>query len=510
MTREMTKKERLAIPRHPMPARDPSDRIRDFQEVATGYTEELALGEAERCLECKKPKCVDGCPVGIDIPSFVRAVAEGRFAEALAIIKADNTLPAICGRVCPQEDQCEKTCVTGNKGRSVAIGRLERFVADLERAGGTVTMPECAEPSGFKVGIVGSGPAGLSCAATLAMCGHSVTVFEALHQPGGVLTYGIPEFRLPKSIVQEEIQSLSAMGVEFRCNFVVGSTATVDELMNDWGYDALFIGTGAGLPYFMNIPGENLIGVCSANEFLTRVNLMRAYDFPDYDTPVSIGRRVAVVGAGNVAMDCCRTALRLGCEKVICLYRRTRDEAPARIEEIEHAEEEGIDFRWLTNPVKVLGNEQGLVTGIRVQKMELGEPDASGRPRPVPAEGSEYDLEIDSIIIGIGQGANPLLTSATEGLDVDKRGRIVTHEETTMTSIPGVFAGGDIVTGAATVILAMGAGKRAAGAIDAYLRGVPFELHEQMVEDVDAAEKTPGNLSLPAVEPETRTQNGAH
>ena len=472
MARELTKKERLAIPRHPMPAQDPSERICNFDEVALGYTEDLAVGEAERCLECKKPKCVSSCPVGIDIPAFVHAVADGRFAEALAIIKADNTLPAICGRVCPQEDQCEETCVTGNKGDPVAIGRLERYVADLERESGEVNMPVCGESSGFKVGVIGSGPAGLACAASLAIQGHQVTVFEALHKPGGVLIYGIPEFRLPKAIVRDEIRSLTKMGVEFKCNFVVGTTATIDELMEEWGYDALFIGTGAGLPYFMGIPGEDLIGVCSANEFLTRVNLMRGFDFPKYDTPVAIGRRVAVVGAGNVAMDCCRTALRLGCEKVICLYRRTRDEAPARLEELEHAEEEGVDFRWLAAPVEVLGNDDAVVTGVRVQKMELGEPDLSGRPRPVPIEGSEYDVELDSIIVGIGQGANPLLTQATEGLDVDKRGRILTEGVTQMTSIPGVFAGGDIVTGAATVILAMGAGKLAARSIDCYLKGV--------------------------------------
>jgi glutamate synthase (NADPH/NADH) small chain len=506
MPRELTKKERLAIPRYPMPAVDPAERICNFEEVTIGYTEEMAVGEAERCLECKKPKCVDSCPVGIDIPAFVDAVANGRFSEALAIIKADNTLPAICGRVCPQEDQCEQTCVTGNKGDPVAIGRLERFVADYERGRGEIRMPKCKSPSGFKVGIVGSGPAGLACAASLAMEGHQATVFEALHKPGGVLIYGIPEFRLPKAIVRDEIRSLTEMGVEFKCNFVVGATATVDELMGEWGYDVLFICTGAGLPYFMGITGEELIGVCSANEFLTRVNLMRGFDFPNYDTPVAIGRRVAVVGAGNVAMDCCRTALRLGCEKVICLYRRTRSEAPARIEELEHAEEEGVDFRWLAAPVEVLGNEDGIVTGVRVQKMELGEPDLSGRPRPVPIDGSEYEIELDSIIVGIGQGANPLLTQATEGLEVDKRGCIITEEITQMTSIPGVFAGGDIVTGAATVILAMGAGKLAAHSIDCYLRGVPVAAEKEVEDDV---EDDAGLAALIPSEPETRTQNGA-
>jgi glutamate synthase (NADPH/NADH) small chain len=504
MGRELTKKERLEIPRNSMPAQDPAERIRNFDEVALGYTEEMAIGEAERCLECKKPKCVDSCPVGIDIPAFVHAVTDGRFAEALAIIKADNTLPAICGRVCPQEDQCEKTCVTGNKGDPVAIGRLERFVADRERQGGEVNMPVCKEPSGFKVGVIGSGPAGLACAAALAIEGHEVTVFEALHKPGGVLIYGIPEFRLPKAIVRDEIRSLTKMGVEFKCNFVVGSTVTIEELMGEWGYDSLFIGTGAGLPYFMGIAGENMIGVCSANEFLTRVNLMRGFDFPKYDTPVAIGRRVAVVGAGNVAMDCCRTALRLGCEKVICLYRRTREEAPARLEELEHAEEEGVDFRWLTAPVEVLGNDDGVVTGVRVQKMKLGEPDLSGRPRPVPIEGSEYEVELDSIIVGIGQGANPLLTQATKGLDVDKRGRIMTEEITQMTSIPGVFAGGDIVTGAATVILAMGAGKLAARSIDCYLRGVP------MVPEMDTVDDGTEIGAPPVGDPEPRTQNNVH
>ena len=504
MARELTKKERLAIPRNSMPAQDPTERVCNFDEVALGYTEEMAVGEAERCLECKKPKCVDSCPVGIDIPAFVAAVAEGRFAEALGIIKADNTLPAICGRVCPQEDQCEQTCVTGNKGDPVAIGRIERYVADLEREGGEVKMPVCEESTGFKVGIIGSGPAGLACAAALAIEGHEVTVFEALHKPGGVLIYGIPEFRLPKAIVRDEIRSLTKMGVEFKCNFVVGSTATIEELMGEWGYDSLFIGTGAGLPYFMGIPGEDLIGVCSANEFLTRVNLMRGFDFPKYDTPVAIGRRVAVVGAGNVAMDCCRTALRLGCEQVICLYRRTRDEAPARLEELEHAEEEGVDFRWLAAPVEVLGNDDAVVTGVRVQKMELGEPDLSGRPRPVPIEGSEYDVELDSIIVGIGQGANPLLTQATDGLDVDNRGCIMTEEVTQMTSIPGVFAGGDIVTGAATVILAMGAGKLAARSIDCYLRGVA------MVPEMETVADSAGIVTAPEGRPATRTQNRVH
>jgi glutamate synthase (NADPH/NADH) small chain len=466
---KLEKKERMTIPRQPMPAQDPQVRITNFNEVALGFTSELAITEADRCLECKKPKCVEGCPVGIDIPGFVAAIQQEDFEGALAIIKKDNTLPAICGRVCPQEDQCEVVCVTGKKADPVAIGRLERFVADWEMASGDVIMPQQAPGTGFKVAVIGSGPAGLACAADLAIRGHSVTIFEALHKPGGVLVYGIPEFRLPKRIVQTEISNLEKLGVEIRCNFVVGKSATIPELFDEWHYDAAFIGTGAGLPYFMGIPGENFIGVYSANEFLTRVNLMKAYDFPKYDTPVNYGQRVAVVGSGNVAMDCLRTALRLGAKESICLYRRTRAESPARLEELEHAEEEGIDFRWLTAPVEIYGDDNGCVTGVRVIKMELGEPDSSGRRRPVPIEGSEYDIELDTVVMGIGQGPNPLLTKATGGLEVNRWGNIVVNEETQMTSIPGVFAGGDIVTGAATVILAMGAGKKAAAAIDGYL-----------------------------------------
>lgn len=471
MAREkLEKKERMKIPRQPMPAQKPEDRICNFDEVALGFSEELALAEADRCLECKKPKCVDGCPVGIDIPGFVAKIQEGDFAEALAIIKKDNTLPAICGRVCPQEDQCEVVCVTGKKGEPVAIGRLERYVADWEMAQDEIKMPEQASPTGFRVAVVGSGPAGLACAADLALRGHQVTVFEALHKPGGVLVYGIPEFRLPKRIVQEEIGNLEKLGVEIRCNFIVGKTASVQELFDEYGYDAVFLGTGAGLPYFMGIPGENYIGVLSANEFLTRVNLMKAFAFPDFDTPVRLGDRVAVIGSGNVAMDCLRTAKRLGAKQVICLYRRTRDESPARLEELEHAEEEDIDFRWLSSPVEIYGNEDGVVTGARVQVMELGEPDDSGRRRPVPIEGEQYDIELENVIMGIGQGPNPVVTKSTEGLELNRWGNIVVDEETMMTSIPGVFAGGDIVTGAATVILAMGAGKKASEGIDTYLR----------------------------------------
>jgi glutamate synthase (NADPH/NADH) small chain len=471
MVRELTPKERMQIPRQQMPTQDPKKRITNFSEVALGFTADLAVAEAERCLACKKPKCIDGCPVGIDIPAFVSAIENEEFEEALAIIKKDNTLPAICGRVCPQEDQCEMVCVTGKKAEPVAIGRLERFVADWEMTRGTTRMPEQAPAIGLKVAIVGSGPAGLACAAELAIRGYEVTIFEALHKPGGVLVYGIPEFRLPKAIVQEEISNLEKLGVQIRCNFVVGMTASVQELFSEYEYDAVFLATGAGLPYFMGIPGENYIGVLSANEFLTRVNLMKAFSFPEYDTPVRIGDRIAVVGGGNVAMDCLRTALRLGADEVICLYRRTRAEAPARLEELEHAEEEGIDFRWLTSPVEIYGDREGLVTGARVIKFELGEPDDSGRRRPVPIEGSEYDIELDNVIMGIGQGPNPLVTQSTEGLELNRWGNIVVDEETLMTSIPGVFAGGDIVTGAATVILAMGAGKKAAAGIHTYLTG---------------------------------------
>lgn len=471
MGRELTKKERMEIPRQSMPTQDPMDRIKNFDEVALGLTAEMAVSEAERCLECKKPRCVDGCPVGIDIPAFIHEMQEGDFGRALAIVKKANTLPAICGRVCPQEDQCELVCVVGNKYKPVAIGRLERFVADWERAkGGEIVMPERQPETGFKVAVVGSGPAGLACAAELAMRGHSVTVFEALHKPGGVLVYGIPEFRLPKKIVEEEVGNLEKLGVELRYNFVVGKIASVQELFDEYGFDAVFIGTGAGLPYFMGIPGEDFIGVYSANEFLTRVNLMKGFDFPAFDTPVGMGRRVAVVGSGNVAMDCLRTAKRLGAEEVICLYRRTRAESPARLEELEHAEEEAIDFRWLSSPVEIYGDDDARVTGARVQKMELGEPDASGRRRPVPIEGEQYDIGLDTIIMGIGQGPNPLVTRSTEGLELNRWGNIVVDEATMMTSIPGVFAGGDIVTGAATVILAMGAGKVAAVGIDRHLR----------------------------------------
>lgn len=467
--RELPKPERMKIPRHPMPAQDPHARNRNFDEVALGYVPETALVEAQRCLQCANPPCVKGCPVGIDIPAFIDLLRQGEVVASLAKLKETNTLPAICGRVCPQEEQCEVVCVVAKRGEPVAIGRLERFVADWEREHSPVSVPELAPPSGMKVAVVGSGPAGLACAAELARAGHAVTIFEALHKPGGVLVYGIPQFRLPKEIVTYEIDALHAMGVEIRGDFVIGKTATVHELFWEFGYDAVFLGTGAGLPYFLGIPGENHIGVLSANEFLTRVNLMKAYDFPRHDTPVRPGRRVAVVGSGNVAMDCLRTAKRLGAEEVICVYRRTRNESPARREELEHAEEEGIDFRWLSAPLAIRGNAEGFVTAMQIQRMELGEPDASGRRRPVPIPGSEYDIAVDTVVVAIGQGPNPLATRSTPGLALNRHGNIVADPETLQTSIPGVFAGGDIVTGAATVILAMGAGKQAACGIHAWL-----------------------------------------
>ena len=466
---ELSKKERMQITRHAMPEQQPEDRVRNFSEVALGYTAQLAMEEAQRCLQCEKPLCVAGCPVEIDIPGFIDLVRQGKFRDAVARIKETNTLPAICGRVCPQEEQCEVVCVLAKKYTPVAIGRIERYVADLEREAGEVAMPECAPPTGHKVAIIGSGPAGLTCAADLARLGHKVTIFEALHKTGGVLVYGIPEFRLPKEIVDFEVANLERMGVEIRTGFVVGRTATVEELFGEHGYDAVFFGTGAGLPSFLGIPGENFIGVLSANEFLTRVNLMKAYDPDHNDTPVRLGKRVAVVGSGNVAMDCLRCAKRLGAQEVICVYRRTRNESPARKEELERAEEEFIDFRWLSAPLEIYGNEDGFVTGMRIQRMELGEPDSSGRRRPVPIAGSEYDIPIDTVIVAIGQSPNPLATKATPGLELNRHGCIVVDQQTMASSIPGVYAGGDIVTGAATVILAMGAGKAAARGIHEWL-----------------------------------------
>ena len=467
---EITNKERMKIPRQKMPEQDPGKRKKNFNEVNLGFTEELAVKEALRCLQCPKPVCISGCPVDIKINEFIRLIAERDFLGAAAKLKEDNALPAICGRVCPQEEQCEIKCVTGKKNDPVAIGRLERFAADYEREHTGIRTPEVKPKTGKKVAIVGSGPAGLSCAGDLAKMGHDVTVFEALHELGGVLVYGIPEFRLPKEIVRVEIESLKDIGVEFKTNSVIGLSETIDELLEN-EYDAAFIGVGAGLPNFMRIPGENLIGVYSANEFLTRVNLMKAYRFPEYDTPVldCEGKNVAVFGGGNTAMDAVRISKRLGAKNSYIIYRRSEVEMPARIEEVHHAKEEGIEFIMLTNPLEFIGDEEDRLKAVKLQKMELGEPDDSGRRRPVPIEGSEYVMDLDMTIIAIGNGSNPIIQKTTSDLDFNKWGNIIVDEETMKTSKKGVFAGGDIVTGGATVILAMGAGRTAAKAIDEYV-----------------------------------------
>lgn len=454
-----------------MPEQEAKQRVNNFAEVALGYTAELAQAEAARCLQCKKPPCRQGCPVQIDIPAFIQLIKEADMDGAIAKINEANALPAICGRVCPQEEQCEKLCVLAKKGEAVAIGRLERYTADHSRGKGKAAPSLSYAANVQKVAIVGSGPAGLSAAGDLAKMGYKVTVFEALHLPGGVLMYGIPEFRLPKDeVVQAEIDDLRKLGVKIVVNAVIGRTFTIDELMEEEGFAAVFIGTGAGLPHFMGIPGENLNGVYSANEFLTRCNLMKAYRFPESGTPIYTGRQVAVVGGGNVAMDGARTALRLGAERVTIVYRRSEQELPARKEEVHHAKEEGIVFQLLTAPTAVLGNEQGWVSGLQCVRMELGEADATGRRRPVEVPDSEFTLCADTVIIAIGQGPNPLVQSTTKGLKTNKRGNINVVDDSGATSKPGVFAGGDIVTGAATVIQAMGAGKKAAAAIDAYLR----------------------------------------
>ncbi len=453
----------------PMPKQRPEVRRRNFNEVALGYTEKQAIEEANRCLQCPKPQCVQGCPVEIDIPAFIRLIKEGKFDEAVKKIKEKNSLPAICGRVCPQEGQCQKFCVLGKVGDPVSIGRLERFVADWERAKG-VAIPKLAPPTGKKVAIIGAGPAGLTAAADLAKLGHKVVIFEALHSPGGVLVYGIPEFRLPKSIVQAEVDYIQKLGVELRLGYLIGRIYTIPELLKDEGFDAVFIGTGAGLPRFMGIPGENLGGIYSANEFLIRVNLMKSYAFPEYDTPIRIGRHVAVIGGGNVAMDSARSALRLGAEEVCIVYRRSREEMPARREEIENAEEEGIICKFLANPTRFIGDDKGWVKQMECICMELGPPDESGRRRPIPIKGSEFLMDVDTVIVAIGRTPNPIIQRTTEGLKVTRWGTILADEKG-KTSLEGVYAGGDIVTGEATVISAMGAGKKAARAIHEYLMG---------------------------------------
>lgn len=454
-----------------MPEQDPNIRNTNFKEVSLGYDAEMALKEAQRCLQCKTKPCVAGCPVNVQIPEFIKLISEGDFEGAANKIKETNSLPAICGRVCPQESQCEQFCVRGKKGEPVGIGRLERFAADWFMENKESHMA-CSVRNGRKVAVVGSGPAGLTCAGDLAKLGYEVTIFEAFHVPGGVLMYGIPEFRLPKALVQKEIDNVRQLGVNIMTNMVIGKVLSLDELAEE-GYEAVFIGSGAGLPSFMNIPGENLNGVYSANEFLTRINLMKAYKFPETDTPVRVTDSVAVVGGGNVAMDAARCAKRLGAQKVYIVYRRSEAEMPARLEEVHHAKEEGIIFKLLTNPTKIIGTEDGWVKGMECVEMELGEPDASGRRRPVPKQGSEQVLDVETVVIAIGQSPNPLIKSTTPGLETQKWGGIIVEEETGATSREGVYAGGDAVTGAATVILAMGAGKKAAKAIDEYLCNKP-------------------------------------
>lgn len=463
----MAEKKKLNLNRVEMPKQAPFIRRRNFKEVALGYTVENAIAEANRCLDCKKPLCVEGCPVEIDIPGFIRAIAEGDFEFAIKILKEKNCLPAVCGRVCPQEEQCESRCILLKKGAPIAVGRLERFAADWEAKQDSIQTPSLKKKTGKKVAVIGSGPAGVTVAGDLTLLGHDVTMYEALHEPGGVLTYGIPEFRLPAKVVTREIDNLQKLGVKLVCNFVVGKTYSLQKILEE--FDAVFVGTGAGLPWFMNIPGENLNGVYSANEYLTRVNLMRGFEYPKTYTPVVRHKRVAVVGGGNVAMDCARTALRLGAEKVAIVYRRSENELPAREEEYENAVEEGVKFHFLTLPEKLYGNDEGWLKEIECSRMELGEPDASGRRRPVRIDNSEFIMKMDACIIAIGNSPNPIIPQTTPDLKVSKWGTIEADEETLKTSVDRVWAGGDIVTGAATVILAMGAGRRAARSMHAYL-----------------------------------------
>jgi len=463
-----TADKKVKNPRQPMPEQEPKVRARNFLEVPTGYTMKMAQEEAARCLQCKKPACVAGCPVGVDIPGFIDLITQGDMTAAIRNLWAKNALPAVCGRVCPQEVQCEGLCIVGRKGEPVAIGNLERFCADYERENGTGELPPKAESTGKKVAVVGSGPSGLTVAGDLINKGHDVTIYEAFHKPGGVLVYGIPEFRLPKAIVAQEVNFLERQGVKLECNAVVGRSVTLDELLEE-GYDAIYVGVGAGLPRFMNIPGENLVGILSANEYLTRANLMKAYLYPKVDTPIPIGKNVVVLGAGNVAMDSARTAMRLGAESVKIVYRRSREEMPARGAEIHHAEEEGIELFLLTNPTQYLGDENGRLTGMECLRMELGEPDDSGRRRPVAIEGSEFVVDCDLCIVAVGSAANPLLTSDTPDMALNRWGNVVADEKTGKTTKKAVWAGGDIVTGAATVILAMGAGRDAANSIHDYL-----------------------------------------
>lgn len=466
MTEKTSKSEK--IPRQPMPEQAPKVRARNFEEVPLGYSPEAAMAEAKRCLQCKKPACMTGCPVGVEIPAFIERIAAGDFKGAIRKIWEKNALPAVCGRVCPQEIQCEGECIVGKKDQPVAIGNLERFVADYERLNGTGEVPQKAAPTGKKVAVVGSGPSGLTVAGDLLLKGHDVTLLEAFHKPGGVLVYGIPEFRLPKSIVASEVAGLEKLGLKIECNSVVGRTVTLDELFAE-GYDAIYVGVGAGLPTFMNIPGENLIGIYSANEYLTRANLMKGYLFPEYDTPLARGKNVVVLGAGNVAMDSARTAMRLGADRVRIVYRRSRAEMPARAAEIHHAEEEGLEFHLLTAPTRYIGDANGHVVQMECLKMELGEPDQSGRRRPVPVKGSEFLMDCDLAVVSIGAGANPLLTKSDPSIALNKWGYIIADPENGKTTKKGVWAGGDIVTGMATVILAMGAGRKAADSIHDYL-----------------------------------------